>query len=355
MVSTQMKDFPAMTVWGQHFVSHYSRHHGAAGVAGLLQRLRPHSGGQKGRCTLYNRRRSASGYNQSVWSQGLEFWWYPLVEDRARQVIRVTTASKGAFPRVRCDVVIGTYEATSHMSSLVLRGSCRGKRCTLLPWMTNACILYSTACSRFEDTRMVDEAMKKQGEEFMGPELSYWSCSGYLDPGFPSWLLNHPPPEPLSLSGVKIQIDYAYMDKAWWRLEAEFSKLRTWNGLWQVAFNPKLEAEAAAVPQGKKWKHLWMIFHCCRRPAVDATDPRVSSLPMGTRQPPRSFDSQSMIFDIWFVVFICFPKLQAESSAGFGLATSPSKPVSRTSLISSSHVAKWRWSAYRPRFFADMW
>ena len=31
---------------------------------------------------------------------------------------------------------------------------------------------------------MVDEAMKKQGEEFMGPELSYWSCSGYLDPGF---------------------------------------------------------------------------------------------------------------------------------------------------------------------------
>jgi hypothetical protein len=28
---------------------------------------------------------------------------------------------------------------------------------------------------------------------------------------------------------------------------------------------------------------------------------------MGTRQPPRSFDSQSMIFDILFVVFPVFP------------------------------------------------
>ncbi|CAL1150579.1 unnamed protein product [Cladocopium goreaui] len=51
---------------------------------------------------------------------------------------------------------------------------------------------------QFEDTRMVDEAMKKQGEEFMG---------------------------------VKIQIDYAYMDK--------------------VAFNPKLEAEA---PSSRRYR-----------------------------------------------------------------------------------------------------
>ena len=51
---------------------------------------------------------------------------------------------------------------------------------------------------QFEDTRMVDEAMKKQNDEFMG---------------------------------VKIQIDYAYMDK--------------------VAYNPKLEAEA---PSSRRYR-----------------------------------------------------------------------------------------------------
>ena len=89
-------------------------------------------------------------------------------------------------------------------------------------------------------------------------------------------------------------------DGAWRQNSANLAPVI--NGLWQVAFNPKLEAEAAAVvPQGTFEASL-DDFHCCRRPAVDATDPRVSSLPMGTRQPPRSLDSQSMIFDILFVV-----------------------------------------------------
>ena len=302
-----------MTVWGQHYVSHYSRHHGAAGVAGLLQRLRPHSGGQKGRCTL-NRRRSASGYNQSVWSQGLEFWWYPLVEDRARQVIRGTTASKGAFPRVRCDVVIGTYEATSHMSSLVLRGSCRGKRCTLLPWMTNACILYSTACSRFEDTRMVDEAMKKQGEEFMGPELSYWSCSGYLDPGFLSWLLNHPPPEPLNLSGVKIQIDYAYMDKAWWRLEAEFSKLCTWNQ-WSVAggFQSKIGSWGGSGTTGNFGSIFGWYFTVAGAQQSTLQTQECQASQWAHASHPEVLTHNHSIDDFWHFV-CCFPKLLAQKA-----------------------------------------
>ena len=59
---------------------------------------------------------------------------------------------------------------------------------------------------------MVDEAMKKQNEEFMGSDLSLPHCFSRI---LPSWL------EICMIDmcledgeGVKIQIDYAYMDKA---------------------------------------------------------------------------------------------------------------------------------------------
>lgn len=172
-----------------------------------------------------------------------------------------------AMPQVRCsDRHVRGYFAHVQYSSQSLLQMQQGKQCNkvseprrrpLRCWILRKtmqsdakwCKMLWFCPSRFEDTKMVDEAMKKQNEEFMGKDLSWNALSHSLLRAVYglNMFKQYKPSTLLSSSGVKVQIDYAYMDKAWHR--GTFVAVAC-GPMWhhvarvaQVAFNPKLEAE----------------------------------------------------------------------------------------------------------------